>query len=261
LEEKLKLKQISFVKAREDLLVVKEKYIKGESANKGERLTEGGVSYTAVLNICVIEACDLKPLDFIGKSDPYVILKLEDGIEKSSYKPDTLDPFWNEDFVFNVKDKTSTLRVEVFDKDTVGEDDLEGIVEIPLLDLVDQQKVEKWYNLKNENGEEEPGKIKLRLHFVWSLHQYFVDMLKKTDEKIHKIEENLVQLNTFLEHIEKPFGILLFVEIDDKLEKLLVGDSEELLNPVQTRKTVAISKPKPNITTVIEDVFRGTLST
>ena len=78
----------------------------------------------------------------------------------------------------SVKSKESVLRVEIYDKDMIGDDDLEGIVEIPMVSLLNQQKVDNWYELENEKGEMEKGKIRLKLQLIWSRHQYFQDNLK-----------------------------------------------------------------------------------
>ena len=67
--------------------------------NKSEIITENGIAQNAVLNISVLEARDLKPMDAMGRSDPYVILKIDEQKEKTNYIADTLDPVWNEDFV------------------------------------------------------------------------------------------------------------------------------------------------------------------
>jgi Ca2+-dependent lipid-binding protein len=68
-------------------------------ACKNELLNENGVAQNAILNITVVEAKDLTPMDYIGRSDPYVIINLDKQNEKTNFISDTLDPVWNEEFV------------------------------------------------------------------------------------------------------------------------------------------------------------------
>lgn len=261
LEEKIRFKQIRLQKAYDELSQTREKYYKGMIENQNERLNNEGIAENAVLNVSVLEAKDLKPLDFIGKSDPYVVLILDDKKEKSTYKPDTLDPIWNEDFVLSVKSKNSVLRVEIFDKDAVGDDDLEGTVTIPMVTLLNQQKVDNWYELETEDGSEEKGKIRLKLQLIWSRYQYYQDNLNRTDEKLRKIKKDMEDLNQYLDLFEKPFGILLYVEIDDNVSKIMWGDTEEIM-PQNTiaRRTMATPKHQRDFANTFENVLRGTFS-
>ena len=261
LEEKIRFKQIRLKKAFDEIGKTKEKYQKAMIENQNEKVNREGIADNAVLNITVLEAKELKPLDFGGNSDPYVQLILEGKKEKSTYKPGTLDPVWNEDFVMSVKSKESVLRVEIYDKDMIGDDDLEGIVEIPMVSLLNQQKVDNWYELENEKGEMEKGKIRLKLQLIWSRHQYFQDNLNKTYDKLEKIKKDMDELNKFLELFDKPFGILLYVEIDDRVSKIMWGDTDELLPPQTISRMTHISNKAPkNFANTLTNVFRGTFS-
>jgi len=67
----------------------------------------------------VIRANKLKKKDIMGKSDPYVKLKLtEDKLpsKKTTVKRNNLNPEWNEEFKLVVKDPESqALELNVFD--------------------------------------------------------------------------------------------------------------------------------------------------
>lgn len=67
----------------------------------------------------VVRALKLRKKDLLGKSDPYVKLKLsEDRLpsKKTTVKHSNLNPEWNEEFKFVVKDpETQTLEFSVFD--------------------------------------------------------------------------------------------------------------------------------------------------
>ncbi|ONK80535.1 uncharacterized protein A4U43_C01F18910 [Asparagus officinalis] len=92
-----------------------------------------------ILLVKVINAHKLKKKDLMGKSDPYVKLKLtEDKLpsKKTTVKKGNLSPEWNEEFKFVVKDPESqALEVNVFDWEQVGKHDKMGMNVVPLRDL------------------------------------------------------------------------------------------------------------------------------
>jgi len=99
LEERLKLKKIKLSKLLEEIEQSSEKTKYERNKNKDEELNNNGVSLESNLNLVLLEARDLKPMDFNGKSDPYCIMTVN-GKQKqqSTYKPETLEPVWNEEF-------------------------------------------------------------------------------------------------------------------------------------------------------------------
>lgn len=98
LEEKLRLKKIKLQKIFDDLMLARGKNLKGMEENKGEIINENGVSRSATINIELVEAKDLKPMDLNGYSDPYAVFVLDKYKQTSTFKPDTLNPVWNEEF-------------------------------------------------------------------------------------------------------------------------------------------------------------------
>lgn len=76
-----------------------------------------------ILHVKVVQAFKLKKKDFMGKSDPYVKLKLtEDGMpsKKTTMKRSNLNPEWNEEFKLIVKDPESqALQLIVYDWEQV----------------------------------------------------------------------------------------------------------------------------------------------
>ncbi|XP_020115310.1 synaptotagmin-1-like [Ananas comosus] len=92
-----------------------------------------------ILHVKVVRALKLRKKDLLGKSDPYVKLKLsEDRLpsKKTTVKHSNLNPEWNEEFKFVVKDpETQTLEFSVFDWEQVGKHDKMGMNAIRLKDL------------------------------------------------------------------------------------------------------------------------------
>lgn len=72
-----------------------------------------------ILHVKVLRASNLKKKDLLGKSDPYVKLKLtEDKLQskKTKVKHSNLNPEWNEDFNMVIKDPESqALEFNVYD--------------------------------------------------------------------------------------------------------------------------------------------------
>ncbi|XP_010247855.1 PREDICTED: synaptotagmin-4-like isoform X1 [Nelumbo nucifera] len=88
------------------------------------------------LIVTVVKADELKNMEMIGKSDPYVILYIRPLFKvKTKVIDNNLNPIWNETFELIAEDKeTQSLILEVFDKD-VTQDKRLGIVKLPLADL------------------------------------------------------------------------------------------------------------------------------
>ncbi|MFQ6668171.1 hypothetical protein Gotur_033927 [Gossypium turneri] len=92
-----------------------------------------------LLHVKVIRALKLKKKDLLGSSDPYVKIKLTDSklpSKQTTVKMKNLNPEWNEDFNFTVKDPlTQILKLHVIDWEQIGKHDKMGMNEVPLKDL------------------------------------------------------------------------------------------------------------------------------
>uniref|UniRef100_A0A2P2MUP3 Uncharacterized protein MANES_05G043200 n=1 Tax=Rhizophora mucronata TaxID=61149 RepID=A0A2P2MUP3_RHIMU len=89
-----------------------------------------------MLRVIIVKANDLKNMEMIGKSDPYVVLHIRPMFKfKSQVVENNLNPVWNQEFELIAEDKeTQSLILEVFDKD-IGQDKRLGIAKLPLIDL------------------------------------------------------------------------------------------------------------------------------
>ncbi|KAK7496832.1 hypothetical protein BaRGS_00011812 [Batillaria attramentaria] len=95
---------------------------------------------TRLLRIKVIEGVNLAKKDIFGASDPYVRISLyrgdrEEGLidtKQTKVVKKTLNPKWNEEFIFRVNPRDNVLLLEVFDLNRVTRDDFLGLVEIPM---------------------------------------------------------------------------------------------------------------------------------
>ncbi|KAK6118365.1 hypothetical protein DH2020_047936 [Rehmannia glutinosa] len=85
-----------------------------------------------VLSVTVISAEDLPAKDLMGKSDPFVVLRMKKSEQnnKTRVLNDTLNPVWNQTFDFVVEDGLHELLIlEVYDHDTFGKVEFESQVD------------------------------------------------------------------------------------------------------------------------------------
>merc|ERR1712137_272564 len=109
-----------------------------------------------MLRVGLIEGSDLKAADVCGTSDPYCVFtvgpldakKLPK--QKSSVIEYTLNPVWNESFVFEASVE-DILTINLYDKDVVGSDDFLGRIQVPLNTLMCGMTVEQWIPLQLVN--------------------------------------------------------------------------------------------------------------
>lgn len=92
-----------------------------------------------LLRLKVVAGHNLAKKDIFGASDPYVRIDLvkisNDEVIDSVHtktKKKTLNPRWEEEFVFRVRPQHHKLVMEVFDENRLTRDDFLGLVELPL---------------------------------------------------------------------------------------------------------------------------------
>lgn len=142
LEESLRIKKIKYSKLQGELELQLNKEKKGIMDNNGEVFNHNGISKEASLNVVLLEARNLPSANFQGLADPFVILSLEEQKSKSAYKSNTLDPVWNENFMFQPSSKNAILNIEIWSKGSLySGDTLLGKSEVFLENHVDQKKV------------------------------------------------------------------------------------------------------------------------
>ncbi|XP_017842161.1 E3 ubiquitin-protein ligase Nedd-4 isoform X3 [Drosophila busckii] len=99
------------------------------------------------LRIVVLGGKSLAKKDIFGASDPYVRIDLNtingdiniDSVLTKTKKK-TLNPSWNEEFIFRVKPSEHKLVFQVFDENRLTRDDFLGMVELTLVNLPTEQE-------------------------------------------------------------------------------------------------------------------------
>jgi Ca2+-dependent lipid-binding protein len=99
-------------------------------------LSELELKPQGLLTVTIVKANNLKNMEMIGKSDPYVTLHIRPLFKvKTKVVENNLNPVWDQTFELITEDKeTQTLYLEVFDKD-IGQDKRLGIIKISLIEL------------------------------------------------------------------------------------------------------------------------------
>ncbi|GFY91655.1 calcium-dependent lipid-binding (CaLB domain) family protein [Actinidia rufa] len=93
-----------------------------------------------VLKVVVVQGKRLVVRDF-KSSDPYVIVKLANQTAKTRVINSCLDPVWNEELSFSLKEPVENLNLEVFDKDRFKEDDKMGHAHLDLRPLISADRL------------------------------------------------------------------------------------------------------------------------
>ncbi|XP_068895847.1 E3 ubiquitin-protein ligase Nedd-4 isoform X1 [Tenebrio molitor] len=101
---------------------------------------------TSKIRLKIIRGKNLMKKDIFGASDPYVKIDLntingDETIDSvlTKTKKKTLNPEWNEEFVFRVKPAEHKLVLQVFDENRLTRDDFLGMVELTLVNLPREQ--------------------------------------------------------------------------------------------------------------------------
>lgn len=116
---------------------------------------------TLVVN--VVKGRNLPSADSNGYSDPYCVLQAGQQKHVTKIKKKTLNPLWNESFLFDVR-TADKLVVQVWDKDALAKDDFLGqcVVELGGLML---DGSDSWFPLRNRDGSSAGAKGELLLQF------------------------------------------------------------------------------------------------
>ena len=284
IEESMRIKKIKFTKLQGELELQLAKEKKGIMDNNGEIFNENGISKQSILNICLLEARNLPSSNFQGLSNPYVILKFEGQEIKSSLKNNSLDPVWNENFLFTPFKKSSILELEVWGKGNfMTSDSILGKTKIFLQNYDDQQKtnilleinkdgIYKEINLNNDDNsntdlpEISSPYISINLHFIYNKFKYYTDNFNRIEGKIQITKQHITELNYYCETFNQPFGLIIHGEIHDIIEKRFLDKEEDAIQSLGERKDkLRLTSPRMThtrytFTNKLQNVIKSTLS-
>jgi len=113
------------------------------------------------LSITIIKGTKLAAKDSNGLSDPYIIVKIEEQQVKTKTIHKTLEPYWNETFVFNVSglNYVTPVKFICMDWDKTSKDDYMGEFTVLLGDLLSSDVKENTVALTSTTGEHVSGNV------------------------------------------------------------------------------------------------------
>ena len=122
-----------------------------------------------------------------------------------------LNPVWNEISTFKISSKSEILKITIMDRDMVGSDDFEGEVVIPIADLEDQLKHDRFFELKQRNSDNlMQGRIHLTLQWIWNRVLLYEVLTQQWQESIDSKTSEMENLNQQLHMLRKPFGLMMY---------------------------------------------------
>ncbi|KMZ00264.1 E3 ubiquitin-protein ligase Nedd-4 isoform X16 [Drosophila simulans] len=142
------------------------------------------------LRIVVLTGQSLAKKDIFGASDPYVRIDLNtingdiniDSVLTKTKKK-TLNPTWNEEFIFRVKPSEHKLVFQVFDENRLTRDDFLGMVELTLVNLPTEQEGrtigEQSYTLRPRRS---VGSAKSRIKGTLRIYHAFIRETREQSE-------------------------------------------------------------------------------
>ncbi|XP_048062731.1 intersectin-2a isoform X3 [Megalobrama amblycephala] len=148
------------IKAASDHFIETEK-LKREKAYQARSQKNSGIGR---LLVTVLEAIELKPCKPNGKSNPYCELTMGAQCYTSRHQPDTLNPKWNFNCHFFIKDLyQDVLCLTVFERDQFSPDDFLGRTEIPVATIKKDQDGKGPLERRLLLHEVPTGEVKVRL--------------------------------------------------------------------------------------------------
>ena len=133
----------------------------------------GSSKWSAKISITVVAAKGLKPSDKGGKSDPYVTIQVGKQKKRTRTLSATLDPVWNQKFLFKCQNSTDRVKIRVWDEDhdlrarirhklTNEQDEFLGQVVLEVGRL--SGEMDDWHNLEQrQEGQEVSGAIRVQI--------------------------------------------------------------------------------------------------
>ncbi len=165
--------------------------------------------------------------------------------------------------ISHVKSKKDVMTIKIMDKDRFGSDDLEGIVQISCDELLHQNKIDDWIGLIDENSNQEKGFLRVVVQLIWSKYEFYSNLYSKAVEQMNRINADIIQIDKYLDLIDKPFGIILYGEIINLTDSKILEKGEEAINYVTgSRNFLNASKLKGNesLASKFDNMFSGIFS-
>ena len=132
------------------------------------RFTFREVQCTGELTVNIERARGLPRMDTFGSADPFVSITCGKGTRyKTKVIKNTLNPTWNEEFIYNVEDSARELKMVLYDWSLTKEEDFIGQIVIPTSEIEAHPFQDEWFKLKALNGTDDAkGELKVKIRFL-----------------------------------------------------------------------------------------------
>lgn len=121
-----------------------------------------------ILNVKCVEAKEVPKMDFIGESDPYLVLKLSSSNQewKTKVINNTKNPIWNQSFQLPVTSSMGdVLTVTMYDKDPFNSDIISHcVIQINRLEI--GKVYDDWLEMTSDCKYSNAGTVRLMLHLT-----------------------------------------------------------------------------------------------
>ncbi|XP_065347284.1 protein kinase C isoform X1 [Cloeon dipterum] len=147
--------------------------------------------FSGIVKLKICEASGLRPTDFqkrhranmaFGKPedqpiDPYVMVDVDENhLDRSTTKPKTFDPVWNENFTTEVTNAVN-LGLTVFHDAAIPPDDFVANCTIPFEELAHRDHNDIWVDLEPQ------GKIHVKVDLKWTTQDHTMEKPREFKER------------------------------------------------------------------------------
>lgn len=162
------------------------------------------------LQVKIFSAKGLHAADLGGKSDPYVVLELDNTRLQTHTEYKTITPTWNRVLNLPVGDIHSVLNISVFDEDRNHKSEFLGRTVIPLLKIEFGRK--KWIALRDKKlrlrAKGNNPQILLQLTLEWNFLRAAIRTLNPKEEKFMASAEKFKR-QVFLNNVMRIKSIIM----------------------------------------------------
>ena len=226
-EEQLKIKIKKIEKYLDDLTNQKKSLEEMKaSAENNEQDIGNGLTNKSNLYITIYEAKDLDSCGITGECNSYVQITFQGNVQKTSLKENDFNPIWDENFKFKINNlgDEEKIKFEIISKTFFGEKSL-GSITINLNNLIDQDEIEKLFDLNPGNG-----KLRMKLKCILNLVVHYNKEIQKKDNDLQIFTDLYERMQTYEEQMQIPFGIVYCQDLEILLDKESLKKSEQIID-------------------------------
>ena len=226
-EEQLKIKIKKIEKYLDDLTNQKKSLEEMKtSAENNEQDIGNGLTNKSNLYITIYEAKDLNSCGFTGECNPFVRITFQGNVQNTSVKANEFNPVWDENFKFKINSlgDDEKIKFEILCKTFFGEKSL-GSISINLNNLIDQDEMEKLFDLNPGNG-----KIRMKLKCILNLVNHYNKEIQKKENDLQYFTDLYGRMQAYEEQMQISFGIIYCQDLETLLDKESLKQSEQIID-------------------------------